>query len=420
MDDSQSELTGLISSPDSFVELVRDALLHLYDLTYLQTHPLVDLCAQGQSARVGGKALRQALLDAIGATHPGPGVSTSSRAWRSYRILELRYVVGNEVDEVIGEVALSKRQYHREHHRALEAVASILWQNWHPTDARIDSLTRPSVDETSAVDLARSDLARFEAEHLLRDDATGQIDPAEVLRGVADLLRPLCVQRNVTLALELPDRLQSLRGDRVALRQGLLSTLTPLVVSAGPSAIRVAVTSRPGQLEVRVDAAASASAEPCLRGLEQGRPFIEALGGTVECQPPTEPNGVISIRFSFPTLDRPTLLVVDNHGDFIRLIERYLVGLGWNVVGAGDVEQAFVALRQWRPTAVLLDVVLPGRDGWDLLLRLKGSPELRETPVIICSVLREAEIAISLGAAAYLCKPVDQRQLIQTLELVLG
>lgn len=63
---------------------------------------------------------------------------------------------------------------------------------------------------------------------------------------------------------------------------------------------------------------------------------------------------------------------------------------------------------------------MPGRDGWDFLQALKASPATRTIPVIVCSVLDEPEVALSLGAAAYLQKPIDQRRLLTTLRAVVG
>src|SRR5581483_11937388 len=117
--------------PEPFTDLVRDALLHLYDPAQLQSHPLVAVASGGEAgssgaltaagahrsgaAGLGGRMLRQALLDAIDALQPGPGVAATSRPWRAYRILELRYLGVLDVADVIGRVALSKSQYHREH-----------------------------------------------------------------------------------------------------------------------------------------------------------------------------------------------------------------------------------------------------------------------------------------------------------------
>jgi CheY-like chemotaxis protein len=63
--------------------------------------------------------------------------------------------------------------------------------------------------------------------------------------------------------------------------------------------------------------------------------------------------------------------------------------------------------------------MLPDVDGWDLLMHLHEDPTTREIPVIVCSVVREGKLALSLGAALHLPKPVEPCQLIQALDQVL-
>jgi CheY-like chemotaxis protein len=92
-----------------------------------------------------------------------------------------------------------------------------------------------------------------------------------------------------------------------------------------------------------------------------------------------------------------------------------MAGQGWSVVGAASVDEAYSLACRQHPVAILLDVVIPGRDGWELLLELKQLPSTREIPVIICSALDEPAVAIALGAAAYLQKPIDQAGLLAAL-----
>ena len=147
--------------PEEFTDLVRDALISLYDVRRLKAHALLAaLEATDSSTSQGATALRRALLDAIETVNPGAGVSASSRVWRMYRILELRYVEGREVHDVMAGLALSKSQYHRDHHHALQSVAAALWERWKLAQRRGDW----SVPRRDA------DLARQEAE-LLRKDA---------------------------------------------------------------------------------------------------------------------------------------------------------------------------------------------------------------------------------------------------------
>ena len=71
--------------------------------------------------------------------------------------------------------------------------------------------------------------------------------------------------------------------------------------------------------------------------------------------------------------------------------------------------------RELRPAAIALDVMMAGQDGWETLQQLKNHPQTQAIPVLICSVLREPELARFLGAAALLPKPVTRPELLGAL-----
>jgi CheY-like chemotaxis protein len=85
------------------------------------------------------------------------------------------------------------------------------------------------------------------------------------------------------------------------------------------------------------------------------------------------------------------------------------------VVGATAGAEVLKLARELAPVAVALDVMMPTQDGWEVLQSLKNDPTTRNIPVIICSVLDDPELAYSLGAAAYLHKPVTQADLLSAL-----
>jgi len=408
--------------PEAFTDLVRDALLHLYDPAQLQAHPLVAVAASslqpaGAGATsagtpgTGGRLLRQALLDGIDALQPGPGVAATSRPWRAYRILELRYLEALDVADVIGRVALSKSQYHREHQRALHGVAATLWERW-----RLDGRwTAQSAGRSTRVG---DDLARLEADQL-RPGAAGadasQIDPAEGVESVSRVVEPLCAARGIELRLAVPEGAPPIVGDRVALRQALLTILGHAAATIEQGPLMVVASGEPGRMLFVVSGPGTLGLDAERLGMVESRPFVEALGGTASYRAAPLPEGRWSIALDFPAEEPPLLLVVDNNDDFRRLVERYLAGSAWRVVGAATVDEATSLARIRRPTAILSDVVIPGRDGWELLLELKQLDATRDIPVIICSVLDEPAVAISLGAAAYLQKPIDREQLLAVL-----
>jgi non-specific serine/threonine protein kinase len=117
-----------------FVQQVREALRYLHDRTRLQTHLLARLASPQTDKRAPGrgKRLQDDLLQAIEALQPDSQVPADSAATRNYQILARRYLDALETAEVQRQLAIGKTEYYADHQRALEAVASLLWERWQP------------------------------------------------------------------------------------------------------------------------------------------------------------------------------------------------------------------------------------------------------------------------------------------------
>ena len=85
-------------------------------------------------------------------------------------------------------------------------------------------------------------------------------------------------------------------------------------------------------------------------------------------------------------------------------------------LGVRDPTQAVKVAEAATPAAILLDVMLPGVDGWELLGRLREHPQMQEVPVIVCTILPQERVALTLGAAAFLRKPVSREALLAALD----
>ncbi len=99
------------------------------------------------------------------------------------------------------------------------------------------------------------------------------------------------------------------------------------------------------------------------------------------------------------------ILSIDDDPQVITLYERFLEPYGYKVVAQTDPEQAVQRARELKPLAITLDIMMPGKDGWQVLNDLKRDEETRNIPVMICSILEEEEKGFSLGASEYLVKP---------------
>jgi signal transduction histidine kinase/CheY-like chemotaxis protein len=112
---------------------------------------------------------------------------------------------------------------------------------------------------------------------------------------------------------------------------------------------------------------------------------------------------------------RATVLVVDDDASVRSLLAKTLEKDGYRVITAGNGVEALALAREHRPQAITLDVMMPQLDGWGALKELKADAELRDIPVIIVTVLNERGMAIPLGAADFVTKPIDRKRLIEIL-----
>jgi DNA-binding response OmpR family regulator len=119
---------------------------------------------------------------------------------------------------------------------------------------------------------------------------------------------------------------------------------------------------------------------------------------------------------------RRTVLVVDDEPDVLLLCRVNLEFEGYEVIEAADGEQAMQQARTHRPDVVLLDVMMPKMDGWQVLAAIKADRDLAEIPVVMLTAKVQDQDQIrgwSQGAADYITKPFSPLALSQVLQDVL-
>ncbi|MDC0922523.1 response regulator [Gammaproteobacteria bacterium] len=171
-------------------------------------------------------------------------------------------------------------------------------------------------------------------------------------------------------------------------------------------------------------------------GLPISKKFAEMMGGEVVL---TSEEGVGSVfTLSVPrecpeyneddvdsnviNLDSDDNLVVlvDDDVAMHDLIKRTISKLNLTLIGATNSEKGMELIREVKPKLILLDVLMPGRDGWSLLKECKTDQELKDIPVIMISQLNQSNLAASLGANDYLTKPIDRSHFVNTVQRLLG
>jgi DNA-binding response OmpR family regulator len=117
-----------------------------------------------------------------------------------------------------------------------------------------------------------------------------------------------------------------------------------------------------------------------------------------------------------------TILIIEDEADIQHFISRVLELEGYQVLAAGDGTTGMALLRQNPVSLVLLDLRLPGMDGWSVLQEMKRSPDLSAIPVIVLTAIAESnqrKKVLRMGAVKYLVKPLSAGILSQTIASVL-
>jgi PAS domain S-box-containing protein len=115
-----------------------------------------------------------------------------------------------------------------------------------------------------------------------------------------------------------------------------------------------------------------------------------------------------------------TVLVIDDDPTTCELLTRFLSREGLAVVSARSGKEGIRLARQVRPRAIILDVMMPGMDGWTTLTALKADAQLASVPVVLLTIVDDKSMGFALGASDYLLKPVDPERLSAVLQRYRG
>lgn len=391
------------------------ALLDLYDPPQLARSPLLarlDLARQPDPPA----ALRRTLLEAVEALEPSDATPPQANAWRTYRILLHRYVQQIPQGEIAASLGFSVRQLQRHEQAALQALAD----HWAARYGLAAAGPPPAPPAASDGELAR----------LRTSFASEAISLAEVVQAALKTARPLLEAAQVDADVAVAPQLPRVAAQGIPMRQALVSLFTAaahcapggrIAIHAAPESGQVRLVVRPTQGRSRPGQGPAAPAGLCLDDLDNmamARQLVALSGGSLQwCEGIEEPFVATLI---LPAAEQLAVLAIDDNADSLHLLQRYLEGSRYPFIAEQDPIRAVALARELLPRVIILDVMLPGMDGWELLGRLREHPATREIPVIISTILPHEQLALTLGAAAFLRKPVAQAALLAALGALTG
>ncbi len=390
---------------EEFRDKIHTALVHLYDPNYQPDAQLYQ--ALGCDPAAGPGALQAALLRLIEHLAEQATEQGDSRVRRSLDVLHRRFVLGLTQEETAEMLYLSLRSVQRAQQEGVHALACWIWRN-QPTEA-------------PAGDPARDWLAQVRQEvlSLQKSSADAECDLARTVQETWQLVEVIAARRDITVqVLSLQPDLR-VRLHYSALRQAFLTTISALTEAIPAGGI---LTVNAGRYEN--NPTLTIQAEPVLTGrpidISLAQELIAMLGGHVELS--VQENQAV-LTATLPSAarlqERCIVLVVDDNADLVTLYQSYCAGTRYELLHVKEGRRVFEVATAVQPAAILLDVILPDVDGWDLLMELRANPATRAIPVIVCSVVTDEQLALALGAVRYLRKPVWREQLLEALANVI-
>ena len=299
------------------------------------------------------------------------------------------------------------------------------------------------------------DLAKVEAGKVTLRPAKFEV--ASLFAALRGMLRPLLTQNSsVNLVFEDPENVPELYSDEAKISQILRNFISNALKFTERGEVRVSVNQNgdgtvvfsvsdtgigiaPEDQELifqewgQVEGGMQKRVKGSGLGLPLSRKFAQMLGGDISVKSelgsgstffaeiPLQFTGATSVAY-VPDVKRelepnkvPVLVVEDNR-EALFVYEKYLKSTRFQVIPARDLKEARHALKEFRPGALILDVLLEGEHSWDLLQEIKNNPETTKIPVLVVTVVDNKAKAMALGANAFHSKPVERGWLIQKLE----
>lgn len=389
---------------DDFSHDLHYLLTNIFDFVILEKHPLVREMVVADPGMSRAETFRKIVRECIESLQPEESSSPfNSIEWRYYLILKGRYVDYLSMSDLQGQLALGERQLRRLNARALEVLTNLLIKRLNPKEVENETFwpDQENLDYPLSLEL---------------------LNLNHIVVGVSNLCQARAATHNSEIKVSLSQNLPLIRTDRVLLRQVILGILSYALENLTDDPILLSTRLKEGKIIYEVEVTCSADAtRDFVHKLKNklNLYWLERIGADIEIrEEPQKDKTVFTVQLNLTDIRCPIILIVDDHEAAFRMIQRYLAKTSIQVQGTNDPSEIIKIASSQQPKGILLDVMMPGMDGWEVLQALKSDPETRKIPVIICSVWNEPEMAFSLGADGYLKKPFNQADLLNVLRQV--
>ncbi len=392
---------------EEFVAALRTTLMQLDDFNSLRNSPLLQLLTSPDHSP-SPVTLQEHLVSAIQDLR----YMSSTNAQRYYEILHYRYIEHLPQMDVAFQFGISERQLRREQANAIELLAEQIWQEVMDAERLV-----PEADSSSLP--VRNDdqiVINTEMNRLRQQLAPGSSHVEEVLAKVLLDITALSVNYHVCITQAFAEGLAMVAVPPVALRQSLLTILSAIVPKVAHQKIHITVQRTSIEVHVRIEIPELCSAmdDEYTHRIGVAHQILSPFGGHVDLHCPQHDE----VLLCAPTVDSVPVLIVDDNPDTIGLVQRYAQGSRFRIVTTTDGRETLRLACENQVTAILIDIMMPEIDGWDLLAELRHHPATQDIPVAVCSVLPQHELSDVLGARMFIHKPLTQEVFLRALNVL--
>lgn len=396
-----------MSSDGDVVAELRSVLAHWHNTPYLENHPLTRRIGPKTDGRGSSRAqaLRRMLRLAIEMLQPIADLPPNSPEARPYEILCRRYIARQSVPQIALDLGIGERQAYRELRSAVEALARILQD-------RGDDNQPPGLFDGHGAKV------REEVERLATA-RNREVDMAELLGEVVGSAQQLARDRGINIQVMTEEPGVRVAANRVMLRQAVLNLLSHMVRNHKGDQLVVWLGRAEDSACIRF-----AYHPPAFTNLSRpdepygvSKQLFESLGAQFTRDQLDD--GTIDLSVRIPLAREPIVLIVDDNEGMTTLLTRYLQHSAYRAHSANSFDKALEVLNRVQPDVVIIDVMMPEHDGWELMESLRTTVPGSKARVIVCSIINDPELATALGSDAFLHKPVTRQGLLLALGSVL-
>jgi CheY-like chemotaxis protein len=340
-----------------------------------------------------------------------------------YQILRRHYIEQLTQQQVAADLGLSVRQLQRSEKLAREVLTDFLWSTYN-LDQSVPRMLQADATEGGEA----SPPSMTQELEWLQDSVPAQpVSCVTILCEIISVLKSLLEDSALSVKTDVEGNIPEVYVKMPLFRQAILNILNSAVQCCQPGGlISISVSEIDSEVRLHFVTNCPIQSELVLtpeftESILMASRLMNLCHGHLVCVSASESEGFVQgddyeIIVTLPVQESIDILVVDDNADVLQLFERYMAGTRFRFKGTQNAQEGLDLAINMQPAVVLLDVMMPGRDGWTLLSQIREHPTTQDIPIIVCSILSQEQFAMAMGAADFIRKPVNRQAFLEVLD----